>query len=369
MRLLATIPLRPDGLSGMEQTVASAGALSASLFRYPSGIYGLRLQNARGSLVVLPWFGQMIWSAAFDGVDLAMRSGFDIPLPAETIGGTYGCFAFHSGLLRNGVPGPEDDHAAHGEFPCARMRRAWLELLDDDGALALRVVSERDHVVAFGPHYLAQPTVTLHEGGGRFDVALDVENRSRLPMDLMYMFHVNFAFVANGEIVQPAPFTPSHVAVRRSVPAHVTPTEEYRELIEALATAPERMAWLTEPPLYDPEQVFYIEGLGTDEQGRTSLMLRRPEGDGFAIEYAPAEFPKCVRWILNGPDQAVAAFALPSTCHPEGYSAERKKGNVRVLPPHGRAHFGLTLGYLDTEQAAGVSAAIAGLKPRSGVPG
>jgi len=36
---------------------------------------------------------------------------------ARTIAETYGCFAFHSGLLRNGVPGPEDDHPAHGEFP------------------------------------------------------------------------------------------------------------------------------------------------------------------------------------------------------------------------------------------------------------
>ena len=154
---------------------------------------------------------------------------------------------------------------------------------------------------------------------------------------------------------------PSHVVVRRSVPAHVTPTEEYRTLIDALSAAPERMARLTELSLYDPEQVFYIDGLGTDGQGRTSLMLRRPEGDAFAIEYAPAEFPKCVRWILNGPDQAVAAFALPSMCHLEGYGAERKKGNVRVLPPHGRAQFGVTLGYLNVQEAAEASVVIAGL--------
>lgn len=367
MRLLATIPLRRDGLSETEQIVVSAGALSASLFRYPSGIDGLRLRNARGSLVVLPWFGQMIWSAGFDGVDLAMRSGFDMPLPAETIAGTYGCFAFHSGLLRNGVPGPENDHAAHGEFPCARMRRAWLELLDDDGALALRVVSERDHVVGFGPHYRARPALTLREDEGRFDVALDVENRSGMPMELMYMFHANFAFVADGEIVQPAPFTPSCVTVRRSVPGHVVPTEEYRALIDALAATPERMARLGEPSLYDPEQVFYVDGLGTDGQGRTSLLLRRPEGDAFAVAYAPAEFPKCVRWILNGPDQAVAAFALPSTCHPEGYTAERQKGNVQMLPPHGQARFGVTLGYLNAEEAVGAAAVIAELRVRPGV--
>ena len=368
MRHLATIPLSRDGVTGTERTVVEGGTLVASLFRYPSGIDALRLRNARGSLIVLPWFGQMIWHAEFDGVDLTMRSGFEMPLPADGIGGTYGCFAFHSGLLRNGVPGPDDDHAAHGEFPCADMRNAWLELFDRDGRLALRVVSERDHVVGFGPHYRARPAVTLGEASGRFDVALDIENRSGLPMELMYMCHANFAFVPGGEIVQAAPFTPSRVAVRRSVPAHVTPTDGYRALTDALAAAPERMRRLDEPWLYDPEQVFYVSGLGTNDAGRTTLILRRPEGDAFIAEYAPAEFPHCVRWMLNGPDLSVAAFALPSTCQPEGYAAERAKGHVRLLPPHGSASFGLTLGYLDASESASAAEFIAALRQPPGEP-
>lgn len=363
MRVLATLPLDPDFTGNVDRPVIQAGTLSASLFRYPSGIAALRLVNGRGSLIVLPWFGQMIWHAEFDGVDLTMRSGFEMPLPADSVGGTYGCFAFHSGLLRNGVPSAADTHAAHGEFPTARMRRAWLELLDRDGVLALRVVSERDHVVGFGPHYLARPAVTLAKASGRFDIALDIENRSGRPMELMYMAHVNFAFVAGGEILQAAPFTPAQVAVRRSIPAHVVPTEKYRALIDTLAVAPERMQCLDEPSLYDPEQVFYVNGLGTDAAGRTSLMLRRPEGDAFVLEYAPSEFPFCVRWILNGPDQSVAAFALPSTCLPEGYLAEHARGHVRLLPPHGRASFGLSLGHLDGPESDAAAAAIAALQP------
>jgi len=30
-------------------------------FRYASGVEGLRVQNSRGHLVILPWLGQMIW--------------------------------------------------------------------------------------------------------------------------------------------------------------------------------------------------------------------------------------------------------------------------------------------------------------------
>ena len=366
MRLLATIPLHAGGLTEADRPVLEADGLSAALFRYPSGIAGLRLRNRRGALVILPWFGQMIWDARFDGVELAMRSGFDMPLPADTVAGTYGCFAFHSGLLRNGVPSAEDDHAAHGEFPCAAMRSAFLELLQQDGALALRVTSERDHVVGFGPHYRAHPGVTLRQDSALFDLSLSVENRSGRPMELMYMAHVNFAFVPGGRIVQPAPFRPDTVSVRRAVPAHVRPNADYLDLIDELAASPGLMEALDQPDRYDPEQVFYLSGLGTDAAGRTALMLRRPEGDGFALDYAPAEFPHCVRWIMNDPDIGVAGFALPSTCEPEGYLAERRKGHVRLLPPHGRARFALTLGHLDAAEADRMAARIAALTPPDG---
>ena len=352
MRHIGTIELHPALCGDVERPVVQAGSLRASLFRYPSGIEALRLRNGRGELVVLPWFGGMIWSARFDGVDLTMESAFAMPRPASTIAGTYGCFAFHSGLLRNGVPSPEDDHPAHGEFPCAPMQRAWLELGEESGGAILRVVSEYEYVMGFGAHYRAHPAVTLREADTLFDIALDVENLSGRPMELMYMCHVNFAYTAGGRFVQPAPFVPERTAVRRVVPAHVQPTPAYLAFIEALARDPARMERLDEPDLYDPEQVFYLHRLGTDAEGLTSLMLRRREGDAFAMTYAPGVFPHTVRWVLHDPDQKVAAFALPSTCEPEGYLAEKRKGHVRVLPPHGRAEFTLRTGYLDAAAAA-----------------
>ncbi|MGY4802677.1 aldose 1-epimerase family protein [Teichococcus aerofrigidensis] len=359
--MIATIPLHPGLCGEAPREVFRAGEMRATLHRYPTGIGALRLANARGMVEVLPWMGGMIWSACFDGVDLAMTSGFDMPRPAAGIGGTYGCFAFHSGLLRNGVPAAEDDHAAHGEFPCAEMRSAWLEWGEDAEGPFLRAVSERDHVVGFGPHYLAHPCLTLRPGATLFDIGLGVENRSGKPMELMYMCHVNFAFVPGAELIQAAPYTPERVTVRRAVPAHVTPNADYLALIDDLARDPARMARLDESALYDPEQVFYLSGLGTDARGETHLMLRRPEGDGFALSYRPDALPHCVRWILNDPDQKVAAFALPSTCQPEGYAAERRKGHVRLLPPGGRAAFAVRLGYLDRAAAARMDRTISSL--------
>lgn len=65
--------------------------------------------------------GQMIWDVQFDGHDLTMRNMFRQPKPAAEVVATYGCFAFHSGLLANGCPSPEDTHPLHGEMPCAAM--------------------------------------------------------------------------------------------------------------------------------------------------------------------------------------------------------------------------------------------------------
>lgn len=360
--IVHNIPLHRALCDEAERPVLTSGELSATLFRYETGVEALCLRNARGALVILPWMGGMIWSAAFDGVDLTMQSAFAAPRPADRIAETYGCFAFHSGLLRNGVPGPEDDHAAHGEFPCAPMDRSWLELGQDASGPFLRVVSAREYVMGFGSHYRASPSVTLRPGATIFDIGLTVENLSGKPMELMYMCHLNFAFVPGARCVQPAPFTPERTVVRRAVPAHVRPTPVYLALIEDLAANPARMERLDEPELYDPEQVFYLQGLGTDSAGDTHLMLQRPDGDGFAVSYAPAALPHTVRWVLNDPDQQVAAFALPATCQPEGYAAERRKGHVRLLPPHGSADFNVRAGYLDPTAAVRMGELISSLQ-------
>jgi hypothetical protein len=46
----------------------------------------------------------------------------------------------------------------------------------------------------------------------------------------------------------------------------------------------------------------------------------------------------------------VAAFVLPATCEPEGYLAEKAKGNVRQLGAGETASFSVTTGYLGAEE-------------------
>src|SRR5690606_17576055 len=124
--------LQPDVFpGGGQRLIADSGAFSVTAFRYPSSVEGLRIANARGHVVVLPFLGQMIWDAVFEGRRLTMGNVFPYPRNGASILETYGAFAYHAGVLRNGTPGPQDTHPLHGEMPVTRMDSAHLRFGHD----------------------------------------------------------------------------------------------------------------------------------------------------------------------------------------------------------------------------------------------
>ena len=348
----AAFALRRALFGEKEREIARFGDLSASAFRYDTGVEAIRLRNPRGEVVVLPFMGQMIWSARFDGVDLAMQSMFAAPRPAASIVETYGCLAFHSGLLRNGVPGAGDNHALHGEAPCAAMDEAGLVCGSDARGRFLAVTGRREYAMGFGAHYLSEPRAILYEDETSLDMAMRVQNLSAAPMDLMYMGHVNFAFAAGARLVQSMPYTPEHVVARTAIPGHVTPTDALRAMIADVAANPQRLERLDEPALYDPELVFYLKGATPRADGRVRYAMLRREGDAFAIGWDPRTMPHTVRWVMVNSDQSVAAFAMPATCEPEGFSAEKRKGHVRTLAGGAAAEFATEIAYVARDRAA-----------------
>ena len=78
------------------------------------------------------------------------------------------------------------------------------------------------------------------------------------------------------------------------------------------------------------------------------------------MAYDPAAMPHTIRWMLANSDQRTAAFAMPGTCEPEGYTAERRKGHVRSLPGGASVCFVTELGYVDPDAAADVARQITG---------
>lgn len=346
------IKLKKSFFSSTPLEIARTEGCSAELFVYDSGIEAIRVRNRRGYLVVLPYCGQMIWQANFDGVDLAMSSMFKAPRPASDIVGTYGCFMYHSGLLRNGNPGIGDSHALHGEMPLAPMDRAGIEIGEDADGPWLAVVGEREYLMGFGDHYVARPRVTIRPDEATFEVCMEVENCAIDAMDLMYMCHANFAYVEGGRIVQPTSFANADTVVRTSVPAIVPSSGDYLCQLARMEADPSATEVVDSRIGFDPELVFYLKNLRQAEDGLVHVMMRRPAGDAFVVAYDPSVFSHLVRWLLANNKQKVCAFAMPATCGVEGYSEEKRLGNVRSLAGGETARFKIRLGYLSATAAA-----------------
>lgn len=335
---MLTIPLHHSVFNTERTPVLHNNSFTVTANRYPSGISSLTIANARGHVEVLPFMGQIIWDAVFDRQSLRMTNMFSQPVPATEISATYGCFAFHSGLLAAGCPAPEDDHPLHGEFACAPMQEAWLELDDDH----IRVVSRYEYVMGFGHHYVAQPYVEMRPGSSLFNIGLDVTNCSAYAeMPLQYMCHMNYAFVPGGLMQQSLP--DDAFQLRRTIPAHVRPTPEWTELNKAIIAGGIDADSLDGAESFDPEIVYFADDL-PQYGDELEFTLQSPDGRTFLTRFTSSQFPVATRWILHNADQKVAAFVLPGTSRPEGRIAAEKAGTLIHLKAGESRHFVVTTG-------------------------
>ncbi len=344
-----------------EKPICELGKLRASSFLFSTGVQALRIENPGGSIVVLPYQGQQIWDAVFHGRRLTMSTFFSEPVPTSNLLDSYGAFLYHCGALRMGTPGPEDNHPLHGELPGAAYDDAWLLCGQDENGTYLGVSGDFHYTKAFGDKYRAAPAVKLYEERTVLDVSITIQNLAHRPMDLMYMCHVNFLPAENGEIIQAAGWNTTDMVVRSSIPSHVKPTPQYLAFLDSLKKDPGVTRVLRREDTYDPEVVFYIRNLKSDSRGLTHMMQKHADGSSDYISWNTKDLDHTVRWILKHEDQKVAGMALPSTCDPEGYTAEKKKGNVRSIPGMGTASFALRTGYLDAAETRRMESTIRSL--------
>ena len=69
------------------------------------------------------------------------------------------------------------------------------------------------------------------------------------------------------------------------------------------------------------------------------------------IRHHPTQLDKGVRWICRTPDQDALGMLLPATAEPEGFSAEKAKGNIKSLPAKSVFSFELEMGALSVQEA------------------
>jgi len=344
------INITPRFFTERERVLVEHGPLSASAFLFESGVCGLRLKNELGQLVLLPFQGQQIWSAEFGGRNLTMKSMFVEPRPTRQYLETYGGFLLHCGATVMGVPSKEDVHPLHGELPNAPYQKAHLAVGQDERGSYMGLGGRYQHTVAFNHNYVAEPLVKLYAGSTLFSLSMTITNLKRSEMELMYMAHINFRPVDNGRLVYSAPCTPEYVRVRTSIPSHIRPGPGYVEFIEELQRHPEKHNLLAPGLAFDPEVVFTIDYLA-DEKGWAHSMQVHPDGGADYVRHRPSQLDKGIRWISRTADQEALGIVLPATAEPEGYLAEKAKGNIKVLPPEGKFRCDLEVGVLAPDEA------------------
>ena len=77
-----------------------------------------------------------------------------------------------------------------------------------------------------------------------------------------------------------------------------------------------------------------------------------PDGSADFVSHRPDQLDHCLRWLCQTPSESALGLMLPATAEAEGYTAEKAKGNVRLLPPQGEFHCRLEFGALDASAAA-----------------
>ena len=355
------IDLRPEQFGEAERVLATAGSLTASTFRFGSGVLGLRLRNELGGIVLLPFQGQQIWDAEFFGRPLTMRSMFDEPQPTQEYLRTYGAFFIHCGATAMGNPGPSDTHPLHGELPNAPFRDAQLVVgRDADGAFMALTGTYR-HTVAFSHNYIAAPVVRLTAGSSRLRLELSIRNLRHTPMELMYLAHVNFRPVDGATLVDAVPDDLGHIRIRTNLPLGFTPSPKHRALLEALHKDPGLHRKMDPEIRIDPELVMALD-YRAGESGWAHSMQILPDGSADFVSHKPGELGHVVRWLSRNADQDALGLCLPATAEADGYVAEKAKGNIRLVPALGEFRCSLEFGALDPEAADAMRRGIEALR-------
>jgi hypothetical protein len=96
---------------------------------------------------------------------------------------------------------------------------------------------------------------------------------------------------------------------------------------------------------FDPEVVFFIDYL-VDENGWAHTVQSHPDGSGDYVAHRTDQLDHGVRWICRTADQDALGMIEPATAEPEGYLAEKAKGNLKIIPAKGQYHCDMLMGAL-----------------------
>ena len=170
-------------------------------------------------------------------------------------------------------------------------------------------------------------------------------------MDLMYQCHINNAAEAGAKIYQTLPWDEEHMSARLSIPQYSEVNPKFLELLDRVREDVSVTRVIGKDDVYDPEIVTFLRSPVKDENGFVHYLYQHPDGSADYTTYDANVLNCAVRWIVYHRDWQAMGMVLPGTAEPEGYLAEKEKGNVRSLPGGETFVSEITAGYLAPEEA------------------
>jgi hypothetical protein len=142
------------------------------------------------------------------------------------------------------------------------------------------------------------------------------------------------------------------VRVRENLPPSMRPSPELVAYVNELIDHPEKHHVLEPELTYDPEIVFLID-YQADKDGWAHALHIHPDGSADYVSHKPAQLDTGIRWICRTANQQALGMEA-GTAGPEGYTAEKKKGKVKVLAPGAEFLCEYKAGLLDAGQVPGI---------------
>ncbi len=347
------IYLYEDYFDKGEREIFSDGTLSAKLFTYSTGVKAVKISNDRGSAIFLPYMGQMIWRAEFDGYDMTMKTIFDEPIAAkEVFGETYGCFLMHCGLTAMGNPTAEDGHLPHGELPIAKYNSVYLVTGEDEGGKYLALSGVYTHKSCYALNYDFSPLVKIYEGKSILDISVSFTNNKDVPLEYYYLCHINHRPV-NGATLE-------YTADRKSIKVNHEVPADYFSQADADATNAYLNALDKNPAIMDkvgdkgqcyrPEIVFKCN-YTADKDGKAYTMQYDKGGHSTFVIHYPEELPFGVRWISRTEDEDTMGMVLPATSEHLGRNYCRANKQEKYLNKGESVSYHMQTGLLKSDEA------------------
>ena len=328
------ISLRKNFFTDLERTLVEEVGLKAGIFRYESGVEAVRISNEKGYIIILPYKGQMIWEASFNGRILNMdRVNKKIPKMTDYFLDSYGCYLFHCGPLRMGCPAADDDHVLHGDLPYADYDSAELIVDTDDCGTYIALTGTYIYNRGFGDCYEAHPIVKVYKNSSLIEITMRIDNLYYDPMELMYMAHINYRPNDNARMVQSHSWAPDKMVMRNAIPRHFKVADDYREFLNQLQKDPRITQTIKPGDQYKPEICFHLNNPVCDDEGWAHFLQIQPDGSADFLKYKPSELDHNTRWISKFENQCGISLAFPATADTEGYNKEKAKGNIKEIPP------------------------------------